>query len=100
MAIDARFDLAAEMADEPLNRPGRCIAQRTDGVALDPRRHIPEQVDLTLLGLAALHPLQDAPHPATTLAAGRALSAALVLVEVGDAADGCDDVGGFVHHDD
>src|SRR5215475_5841311 len=100
VAINARFDLAAEMADQSLNGPGRCIPQRADGVALNPRRHVPEQIDLTLLGLATLHPLQDAPHPATALTARRTLSTTLVLVEVGYAADGSDDVGRFVHHDD
>src|SRR5262249_20750938 len=98
-AVDARLDFAAKMADQTLNRPGRRVAQGADGVGLDHRRHIPEQVDLALVGLAAFHPLQHAPHPATALAAGRTLSAAFVLVEIGDAADGGDDVGGLVHHD-
>src|SRR5262249_40534041 len=39
------------------------------------------------------------PHPAHALAAGSALPAALVLVEIGDAGHGRDDVGRFVHHD-
>src|SRR5581483_6346530 len=98
--IDAGLDLAAEVADEPLHRPGCSVAECADGMALDARRHVVEQVDLVLLGLSPLHPPQHAPHPAAAFAARRALAAALVLVEVGDAADGSDDVGRLVHDDD
>src|SRR5688572_1509445 len=99
ISIDAGFNLAAEMADEPLYRPGCRIAERANGVPLDPGGHIIEQIDLVLLGLAPLHALQHAPHPASPLPAGSALAAALVLVDVGDAPDSCDDVGGFVDDD-
>src|SRR6267154_4945288 len=33
--VDAPFDLGAEMAQQALHRPGRAIAERADGVALD-----------------------------------------------------------------
>ena len=49
--------------------------------------------------LKLAQPLHHAPHPAGALAARRALAAALVLVEEGDAGDGGDEVGGLVHHD-
>ena len=39
-------------------------------------------------------------HPVAPLPAGRALSAALVLVEHGEASDGLDHVRLLVHHDD
>src|SRR6185295_8574719 len=100
VAIDAGLDLAAEMAQHPLHGPRRTVAERTEGVALDLGRHVLEQVDLALLRLAALHALQPPPHPAATLAAGRALAAALMLVEVGEATNGRDDVGRLVHDDD
>ena len=41
-----------------------------------------------------------APHPAGALAARGALAAALMLVEIADAADRADDVGRLVHDDD
>ena len=44
----------AEVADEPLHRPRRSVAQRADGVALDLLRDIEQQVDLALLGFPAL----------------------------------------------
>src|SRR5258708_15793253 len=40
------------------------------------------------------------PHPPRALAAGRALAAALVLVEIGNTGDRPDQVGRFVHHYD
>src|SRR6185295_4542514 len=49
---------------------------------------------------AAAHAFEYPPHPAHALAAGRALAAALVLVEIGDAGDGADYVGRLVHDDD
>ena len=59
-----------------------------------------QHVDLALVGAAVRHPGQHPPHPADALAARRALAAALVLVEIGDARDRPDDVGRLVHHDD
>src|SRR5204863_1636537 len=45
------------------------------------------------------HAAQDAPHPARAFAAGRALAAALVLVEIGNAGNRPDQIGRLVHHD-
>ena len=45
------------------------------------------------------HALHHAPHPARAFAAGRALAAALVLVEGRQAGDRADDVGRLVHDD-
>src|SRR5262245_31442885 len=82
-AVDAGLDLAPEVADQALHGPGGRVTQGADGVTVDPRRDVPEEIDLALLGLAALHALQHAPHPAGAFPAGRALAAALVLVEIG-----------------
>ena len=95
--VDALLDLVAEMPDQALDRPGRRVAERADGVALDLRRDLEQHVDLALLRAALGHARQHAPHPARALAARRALAAALVLVEIGDAGDGADDVGRLVH---
>ena len=51
------------------------------------------------LGIALAQPLHHPPHPARALAARRALAAALMLVEIADAADRADDVGRLVHDD-
>ncbi len=52
------------------------------------------------LGLALDHALHHPPHPAGAFAAGRALAAALVLVEFRQPRDRLDDVGRLVHDDD
>ena len=86
-----RFSISwPEMPDQALNRPRRRVAQRADRVAFDLRGDFEQHVDLALLGAALGHAVHHAPHPARALAAGRALAAALVLVEIRDARDGAD----------
>ena len=80
----------AEMADQSLDRPGRGIAQRADRVALDLAGDLLQHVDFLDPRLAAHQALHDAIHPARALAAGRALAAALMHVEVREAADRLD----------
>src|SRR5271166_715585 len=91
--VDATLDLGAEMGDEALDRPSGRITERADRVAFDLLSHIEQHVDLALLRAALGHPADHAPHPARAFAAGRALTAALVLVEVRQARDRTDDVG-------
>ena len=45
------------------------------------------------------HARHHPPHPAGAFAAGRALAAAFMLVEIGQPRDRLDHVGGLVHHD-
>src|SRR3954470_22587159 len=75
------FKLVAEMADGGSDRPGSGIAQRADGVAFDLRLDIPQQVDIAHLSFSVFNIVQDLLHPARSLAAGRALSAAFVAVK-------------------
>ena len=97
--IDARFDDRTEVIDQALHGPRRRISESADRVTLDLFRHVKQQIDLAFFGFATFHPFENAPHPAGAFAARRALAAALVLVEIGDAPDRADDVGRFVHHD-
>src|ERR1700684_2864318 len=78
---DAPLHLGTEMADQPLDRPGGGIAQRADGGALDLVGHSQRHVVSPLLAPPLAHPPHPPPHPPRAFAAGRALSAALVLVE-------------------
>src|SRR5262249_16966220 len=87
------------MPDKALHRPHRAISESTNRVALDFARHVIEHIDLRDRGIAGDHAFQHAPDPTAPLATGRALAAALVLVEPGEDHDRLDDVGGFVHHD-
>src|SRR5262249_55869978 len=61
---------------------------------------VEQHVDLADFGVALDHPFHDAPHPASTLATGRALAAAFVLVELREPGDRLDDIGRLVHDDD
>src|SRR5918993_666091 len=97
--VDPLLDLVTEVADQTLDRPSRRVAERADGVAFDLGRNFEQHVDLALLGAAFRHAGEHAPHPARAFAAGGALAAALVLVEICQASDGADDVGGLVHDD-
>src|SRR5687768_14920799 len=96
---DPPLKLRPEVADQALDRPGGGVAQRADGVALDLLGDVPERVDLVDLGIALDQPLHHPPHPARALAAGGALAAALMLVEIGDAGDRLHHVGRLVHDD-
>src|SRR5690349_8077399 len=83
IGVDAPLDLVAEMPDQPLDRPGRGVAERADRVALDLGGDFEQEPDLALARPPLRHPGEHAPHPAGALAARRALAAALVLVEIG-----------------
>src|SRR5512143_3547567 len=82
LRVDPLLDDVAEMADQSLHRPGRGIAECADGMALHLIAHVEQHIDLALLGLALGHALEHPPHPACALAAGRALPAGFMLVEV------------------
>src|SRR5690606_8262758 len=78
---DPILDLVAEMPDQPLHRPGRRLAERADRVAFHLLGDIEQGVDLLDLCLAPHQPVHYPHHPASALTAGRALPAALMLVE-------------------
>src|ERR1700728_1162591 len=82
--VDPLFNLMTEMRDQALNWPGRGITKRTNRVALDLLGNLQKHIDLALMGAPSGLWGQPPPHPPRALAAGRALAAALVLVEIGD----------------
>src|SRR5215469_2085478 len=98
--IDHVLELVPEMLEEALHRPGRRIAERTDGVALDAVGDIDEERELLAPRLAREHALQQSIHPARSLAARRALAAGLRHVEARDALEHPHHAGGLVHDDD
>src|SRR5579885_22587 len=97
--IDALFDFAAEMADQALHRPRRRVAEGANRVTLNLPRDFEQLIDFALLRTSFDHAREYPPHPTGALAAGRALAAGLVLVEIGDARDRIHDIGGLVPHD-
>ena len=81
------------------HRHRRRITQGADGAALDVVRHRVEQRQVVGAALAVFDAVNDAPQPARAFAAGSALAAGLVLVEVGQAQQALDHVARVVHHD-
>src|SRR5437660_524913 len=55
IVINPPLDLGPEMAQQPLHRPGRAIAEGADGVALDLGRDVEQQSDLASGGAAVGH---------------------------------------------
>ncbi len=100
VGVDLRFELAAELGEEAEHRPHRRVAERADGVAADAVRDGGEQRDVAGLARAAREPAADRAQPARALAAGRALPAGLVRVELHDAGAHRDEVGVLVHDHD
>src|SRR5690606_1244585 len=68
-------------------------------MSLDLLGNIEQHVDLALVRLSSHQPFHDTPHPAGSLATGRALAAALVLEEVGQSRNRLNDVRRLVHDD-
>jgi hypothetical protein len=66
-----------------LHRPCRRIAQRTDGAAGDVVAQIEQQVQVFRTTFAVLDAVDNAIQPTRALAAGGALTATLVLIELG-----------------
>src|SRR6516164_3747129 len=79
--IDHVLELVPVVLEEALHRPGRGIAKGADGVPLDVVRYIEQQSQLRAAGLPGKHALEHAVHPASALAAGRALPAGLRHVD-------------------
>ena len=98
VAVDAVFDLLSKVADEALDGPGGRVAEGADRMAFDLIGELFEHVNLSEVRVADLHPLEHVDHPTGAFAAGRALAAALVLVEVREPENGVDHVCLIVHH--
>src|SRR3984957_9129119 len=96
--VDAPLDLGSEMGDEPLNRPGCGVAEGANRMPFDLLGDVQQHVDLAFLRATLNHALHDAPHPSGAFATGRALAAALMLVEIRQAGNRPNDVGRLVHH--
>ena len=73
-------------AQPHLHGPGSSISQGADGVPLDLLGDLPQHVDLLDAGIPLLHAGHQIVQPPCALAAGGALPAGLVLVEVGQPA--------------
>ena len=98
VTVNSIFDFVAERPNKPLNGPGGGIAQSTDGVAFDLIRKLLQHVDFSKVGVSHFHAFKHVNHPAGTLAARCALTAGLVLVELGQSEDGVNHIGLVIHY--
>lgn len=97
VVCNAGLELGAEVTDQTLDGPGESLTKSANGVALDLLGELLHHVNLTSAGLTLLEAVHDLLGPLGTLTAGSALSARLVVVELGETGDGANDVGALVH---
>src|SRR6218665_3911374 len=79
-----RLKLLFELLHEAENRPGGGLAEGANGTALNVLRDMEQIVGIFLPPFAVSETMQSLVHPQRALAARRALSAALVSVELSD----------------
>src|SRR5919201_1127295 len=82
--VDVTLELVAEAIDVARDGHRRRVAQRAQAMAEDSVADVEQQIELALLGPPVLDLAQQLHHPTRALAAGRALAARLVHVELGD----------------
>src|SRR5690606_22909615 len=90
------LELVAEAADAPADGPRGGVGEGADGPALHLVADLQEQVEVAEVALALVDAGEQLVEPAGAVAAGRALAARLVPVEVGDAPGEAHHVGVFV----
>src|SRR5512135_852054 len=78
LVFDVVLELAAKMFEKALHRHRRGVAQRADGMAADVSGHAVEQVHVLGTALPVLDAMDHPVHPASALAARRALPARLL----------------------
>lgn len=97
--VDPVLDLVAVVTDQSLDWPGCSVSQRADCVPFDLLRQLPQHVDFSVISVADLEALHCVCQPGGSFSAGRALTAALMLVELGKTEDALYYIGLVVHHD-
>src|SRR6267378_4710734 len=80
--LDVVHELVAEVLDEALHRQRRGVAERADGAPGDVVGDVVEEREVLHAAEALLDAVHDAIQPAGALAAGRALAAGLLEIEV------------------
>ena len=98
VAVDSVLHLTAEVTDETLHGPGGGITKRANCVTLDLEGEFLEHIDLSEVCVTLLNTCEHVNHPSSTLAAGCALTAALVHVELSQTKDSVNYVSLVVHN--
>ncbi len=95
--FDVVLELFAEVFHEAGDRPDCRLAERADGVAADVLADAQQLVEIFRSPLALLDAPHDAIHPAGAFAAGRALAAGFLEVEVGQPLQRLDHADAVIH---
>src|SRR5262245_10252233 len=82
LVVDVVLEFVAEMLDEALHRQRRGLAERADRAPGDVVRDRRQQIEILVASLAVLDAVDHAPQPPGALAAGRALAAGLLVIEI------------------
>ena len=98
VAVDSVLHLTAEVTDETLHGPGSGITKRANSVTLDLEGEFLKHIDLSEVSVTFLNTSEHVDHPPSTLAAGCALAAALVLIELSQTKDSVNYVSLLVHN--
>src|SRR5690606_5510321 len=80
-------------------RHGSCFALGTVRVSFDLLGNVPQHVDFLNLRLPPHHSAHHPVHPPCAFPTGRTLATGFMHVEMAEALDRLDDVGGLVDHD-
>src|SRR4051794_17620613 len=98
--VDVRLELGAELCDVARDDDRVRVAERAEALAVDAVADVEQQVEVRLGGAAVLELAEDRRQPARAFAAGCALAARLVLVELGEAYAELHDAAAVVEDDD
>src|SRR5262252_73855 len=99
LVVDVMLKLGPEMLDEALYRQRRRVAERADRAPGDVVGDVDQQVEVLVPALPVLDAVHHAIQPARAFAAGRALPAGFLEVEVRQALERLHHAGGVVHDD-
>jgi len=100
VAVDTVLDLTTEGSDQTLHWPGGGVTKSTDGVTFNLVGELLKHINLSEIGVSEFHALKHVDHPASALTAWSALTAGLVLVELGQTENGVNDISLVVHDND
>jgi len=99
ITIDSVLNFTAEVSDKTLDGPCSGITESANSVTFDLERKFLKHIDFGEIGIALLQTSEHVDHPASSLSAWCALTAALVLVELSEAENSVNNISLFIHDD-
>ena len=97
---DPVLNIVTEMSDQPLNGPGGGIPKGANCMAFHLFGDIEQHINFVRFRITGHQPLHHTHHPACAFTARRALSAAFMLVKLGQSPNSFDHIRRLIHHND